>query len=673
MAPPLPRPVTADMIDISDEAFWKSLRVRKGDPAAAELRHAIKLGLDGKRAAAWRAINAYHRIVLADQYERHCKLAEAEPDLGDEAINKLLDTPLTVDRKTGRYSRDQRFGWMQAPNRRLLLHDDVRCHAFAAKVFEHLYRNRKRLHVPKLAEHPIFGALGTDFKLYAYVPGYLGLIFSKHGCPPGATEGVLKFMLGWGRWLYGRVLPFRIHNVHTSACCGLFTIPRMFPEFRESTAWDKRGSDFLVRTIRESFFEDGAHKERVWGYGYYTVWRLQDIYGLAASRGGFGKDDDFYRNRLREAYRWFAKTLGPDELKPSYGDCELFSGTPILDRGEAMFPETKRRDFGVDRGASYFLPESGFAIMRNGGGPTATYINTSFGRFAGWHSHHDVLSMNLWAYNRPLLEELGRFSSYGNPLDLLFRAPESHNQVLIDGMHYDARDQPAKDVHWYSDKHVDYFSAFHTCYRWLPNKDGCGYIISMAAIVRRTILLVKHAGYALVMDSVRDEESETFNRATTSHWHSPFGFEVIDKQRVRTGLAAEGQGCVLAFARGEGLKDFLIEPDYAGEDAAKHELYPERWHLRARRWFREGGAQCIGFATVLQPFKGRVPNVSVTPVELKGGVRFRAEGFEVKTPAGTDVLLLNPEKFKGVQYGRTAVKGRAKLRVGGRSSWIDIA
>jgi hypothetical protein len=662
------------MIDIRDEAFWKSLRVRKDDPAGAELRHAIKLGLEGKREAAWKAINAYHRIVLADRLTFYRQIFAGETDATDEAVEQLLASPPTVNRTTGQYSQNQRFYFFRSPVRRLMEHgDDERLQQFVGDVLANFYRDRHLLHVPKLAEHPIFGALGFGFKIETWIPAYIALIFSDKGCPPTATEAVLKIMLGGGRWLQGRVKPFRVHNVHTSAVGALFTVARIFPEFRESVAWDRLASRYLHRTIKQSFFDDGGHKERVWGYGYYTVWRLQDLYLLGKARGGFGAFDDDYRNRLREAYRWFAKTLGPDELKPSYGDCELFSGSPILDRGEAMFPETEHRDFGVDRGASYFLPESGFAIMRNGGGPTATYINTSFGKFAGWHSHHDVLSMNLWAHNRPLLEELGRFGSYGNPLDLLFRAPESHNQMLIDGMHYDARDQPAKDVCWYSDRHVDYFSAYHTCYRWLPNKDGCAYVISMNAIVRRTIILVKHAGYALVLDSVRDEEADTFNRAVTSHWHSPFGFEVIDKQRVRTGLGPEGQGCVLTFAHGKGLKDFIVEPDYAGEDAATGELYPERWHLRTRRWYSEAYQGCTGFATVLQPFAGRVPKVVVTPLAMAGGVRFRAEGFEVTTPSGTDTLLLNPELMPGLQHGRTAVKGRAKLRVGGRSSWIDIA
>ena len=73
--------------------------------------------------------------------------------------------------------------------------------------------------------------------------------------------------------------------------------------------------------------------------------------------------------------------------------------------------------------------------------------------------------------------------------------------VLIDDFFYDPRGKRAKDVAWHSDDEIDYFSAYHTAYRWLPNVDGCGYIMSMHALVRRTILFVKRRGYVVVLDS----------------------------------------------------------------------------------------------------------------------------------------------------------------------------
>ena len=219
---------------------------------------------------------------------------------------------------------------------------------------------------------------------------------------------------------------------------------------------------------------------------------------------------------------------------------------------------------------------------------------------------------------------------------------------------------------WYSDDAVDYFSAYHTAYRWLPNVDGCGFIMSMDAIVRRTIVFVKERGYAFVLDSARDELSETFNRSVTAHWHTPFGFQALDSQTVRT---KGSPGCLVAFAHGEGLKPFDIGPDYAGDDAARGELYPERYHLRARRWMPSGHTGCVGFAQLLFPFKGRRPDASVRPLDVKGGELFRSGGYEIRVGGASpavDRLLLNPERLPGVSYRGRPLTGRAVLHLDGR-------
>lgn len=637
------------MIEISERDFWSSLRVPRGNgkEAGGVLRAAIAAGRKGRRADAYRLLIDYHRWTMAGPWRWAHDTREQFYRVDDAAIEKLLGDYTGIDWAKASGRSPHSFGWMWPIIGRLIDGEDARLHGFLCRTLVDYYAARHRLHFNPKMEHPIFGALHAGFKVEALAPGYLVLI--HHGdCPPEAAEAVLKLVMGMGRWLERRVRPFRMHNVHAATVTALFVIARMFPEFAESVRWNRLATRYLMRTITRSFFADGGHGERVWGYGFYTLQRMHRTYDFAQSRGGFAAADDEYRNRLREGYRWFAKSLGPGDLKPSYGDDELFSGKSIIDQGKPLFPETADRYFGVERSRSYLLPDSGFAILRNGDTPTSTYVNTSFGKFAGWHSHHDTLSMNLWAYNQPLIEELNRYSDYGHPLDLLFRAPESHNQPLIDGMHYDARGKAAHDVAWHSGDAIDYFSAYHTAYRWLPNVDGCAYVTSMDAIVRRTILLVKPRGYALVLDSVRDELNEEFNRAVTSHWHSPFRFKKIDE---RTAVTRGSPGCVVMFAHGVGIKSMEIGADYAGEDAAVDELYKERHHLRVRRWMPRSHHGCVGFATLLYPFKGRMPKVSIAPLTLDGGVTFRAEGFEVVTPAGRDVILLNPERLRGVAGG----------------------
>ena len=119
-----------------------------------------------------------------------------------------------------------------------------------------------------------------------------------------------------------------------------------------------------------------------------------------------------FRSTIRNAYRWFAKTMGPTDHLPGYGDGHLGDGAAVLDQARRFFPASAGRSLGVDRAKSYCLRPSGFAILRNGDQPKSTYLNISFGPFWGWHSHLDTLGLNLFSHGKPLLEELGLSDRY---------------------------------------------------------------------------------------------------------------------------------------------------------------------------------------------------------------------------------------------------------------------
>src|SRR5690606_26792058 len=144
-----------------------------------------------------------------------------------------------------------------------------------------------------------------------------------------------------------------------------------------------------------------------------------------------------------------------------YGDAGISSAKPILERGKGLFDEADGLTLGVDREKSCLLKPSGFAVMRNGDKPDSTFISLNFGQFAGWHSHQDLLSLNFWSQGETLLEEHGRFGPYGIPLDQIFRAPEAHNLLTIDGMVYNCQPVKGENVAWHSDERIDYFSATH--------------------------------------------------------------------------------------------------------------------------------------------------------------------------------------------------------------------
>jgi len=204
----------------------------------------------------------------------------------------------------------------------------------------------------------------------------------------------------------------------------------------------------------------------------------------------------------------------------------------ILGIGRAMERATRRY---IVHSRSCFMQGSGVAVMRNGAGRDATFANVSLGDYAGWHSHLDLLSMNVWSLGEVLLEEVPRFGPYEHPMDVLWRAPEAHNQLVVDTFLYDSRPCVGQDVVWHSDEHVDFFTGYHTAYRQVPPQRHRDYKHSADLIVRRTIIFVKEPGYVLVMDSVRDERTGGFNRATSLYWHSPRALRVLGPGLARTG------------------------------------------------------------------------------------------------------------------------------------------
>jgi hypothetical protein len=204
----------------------------------------------------------------------------------------------------------------------------------------------------------------------------------------------------------------------------------------------------------------------------------------------------------------------------------------------------------------------------------------------------------------------------------------------------------------------------------LPRDEHRDYQASANLIVRRTVLFVKDPGYLLVLDSVRDEESDRFNRASSLWWHSPQTFRPLGPGLART----DGrQACLLAWAYPESIRRVEIGDDFHPEDLQEpHRPAHESWHsLRLRAWMETSYDGCLGFASLLFPFTSVPPTVSIRPLPLAGGVRYRAEAFEVATPAGRDLFVLNPERLPGVAFGKRAIT-RAMVELGNRRGQFNI-
>ena len=659
--------------DISEKDFWSHVRVPARGEGVEHLEKAVRLGRAGQKAAAYKALAEYHRAALQDVWdlERSRVLAEsAHPHQKAEDVLKLkiagwhdhtVQFKSKIDWDSAGFGEIGKYGlhiltWMTPAIRRFIERREERYRKGLIGIIESYYRSRNSVQPHRV----VYYELGSWAKTKVLLPLYLALI--NEGEIAGRTvEAFVKLFLGFARSLKHCQKSYRDGNHQIVGCSGLFRLARVFPEFSESRTWEKAAMRYLLEHLRREFYSDGSHGERCWGYGFMSLNGILGVYDMAQCRGGLGKDEGYFLRKIRSAFRWFARTLGPDELKPEYGDCHLGSGSGIIDKALRYFPKGTGRDLGIDRSRSCLLKPSGFAIMRNGGESASAYLNITFGKFAGWHSHIDVLNLNFWALSKPLIEEAGRFDGYDNPLDTLFRTPKYHNVVTIDGQHFDcadADDVRGRDVFWHSSPEIDYFSACHKAYKYYRLGSE-----SANAVVRRTVVFVKDPGYALVFDSVRRLESpEPAGMAITQNWHSPFPFTVAGPGLVRT----KGRpAMLLAFARTENLRRLETGVDFAGDEVTVKSTWSDRYHLRARRWMpTDENADVVGFATLLYPFKGATPKVTIRPVSMKGAELFQAEAFEIRTPSGRDIIVLNPERLDGLVWNGRKFTARCLVELG---------
>lgn len=666
--------------DISEQDFWSSLVPPEDTPGSESLAVALAHGLAGRKAEAYTALADYHRLSLAVEWQalrsgeagtywRAALGGQVPEDLLRHRINVWHETVVDFgDEIDWNYAQTDHYGfhylgWLMPGVKRFVETADPAFRACLMDIATSYYRARNSLHHPSDSLHLVYYELGAWAKFRVLFPLYVALLNTGE-IPTETHEALMKLFLGFARSLYDLQQEYRGGNWQIVGCQGLLGLARCFPEFTEHALWEERALRYLLLHAERDFFADGGHSERCWSYGMMSLTGLTEAYHLARRHGGLGEADAPLLAAIQEGFRWFAKTVGPGDLIPSYGDSYLGDIEGLWELGASFFPPGEPC-FGVDRSASYCLEPSGFVIMRNGEAPDSTHLNLSFGRFAGWHSHEDLLSLNLRSHGKPLLEEVSRFGGYGEALTRLFRCPESHNTLTVDGMHYDMSDWSVLEPHdpfWYSSPEADLFSAWHQAYR-----QQTGEVQTYDLAIRRTLVFVKDPGYALVLDLAMIEpgQSHDLNEgpycSLTQNWHSPWPFLVESSLRART---TGDPACLLAFAPAEELRRLETGVDYAGEERAKNQPYPERYNLRARVRMPVQHRGPQGIAVVLYPFTGAAPDVEITPLPLLGAPGFRAGAFAVTTPAGRDVLVLNPERLSEVNYAGQPWPHRALIRLG---------
>ena len=601
---------------IGERDFWSAWKT-----SHPQLGQAVRLGLAGRKAAAYRALAEFHRHELAGELEharREAANRNAAPPQRRQTWAKADD--VRAGRINGWHSQVIDFGrhidfnadfgesgqygfhylsWLSPLVDRFLLGGDGADLERVVDIVRQYYgqRNTIRRRIPHL--DPVYYELGSWCKVSHLLPAYCAMVAAGHGqVDPKAVEAFAKLLLGFGRSLMDiqqtqgqpvaglRGLRYRPGNWQIVGAEALFCLAAVFPQLREAPRWRQAGLEIMRAHLDRDFFADGGHFERCWSYGWMSLRGVLSLYETARRHGLLSAADDReFRQAIRRGFEWFRLSLTPTGVCPGNGDGDLFDGREIL---AAARPYLGRR---ADQpaGKSVLLGPSGYAVLRDGAAREGLYMNINFGPWGGGHTNDDLLDFNAWGLGGPLLEEVARFDSYDHPLNPFFRSPQAHNQVVIDDFDMDRRQAVGQDVVFKTGRGFDYFHAWHDAFK--DRRTG------IRARIARHVLFLHGLGW-FVYDLIEPVTEMIFTVSSWLHAVRPFRL-AGERQAVVTGRPS----CAIAFADSPHLRRLEAGVDVAEADVTVPRLYPERHYLRARAWGPTGYRGPLRFAMMLLPLR----------------------------------------------------------------------
>lgn len=660
--------------NIMERDFWSSIR------PSARLRPALAAAREGDSRRAYRLLGAVHAETLAAErvdFGEHSKYAcrygcasdaKARAVIRDKAdrvlrheINGWHTQVIRFgDRidfnadfgQSGQYGFHY-LGWLVPVIQQYALTGHVRYRDCFLDILQQYYEQRNRIirRIPSL--HPVYYELGAWTKIGVLLPAY-ALLAGEEAMTRVQREAFLKLLLGMARSLYRiQADGYQPGNWQIVGASGLFRMGCVFPEFKESAAWRARSLALIMEHARRDFLADGCHGERCWGYGWMSLEAMLRAYENGTQYGRLGGHKAALGRMLKRAFRWYAAALSPTHETLNYGDGGIDSAESILDVARRVFPDLERGAglLGVDRSRSRILRPSGYAFMTHGDDRDAPFLSINFGGTGGWHTHQDLLDFTLWCHGEPLIEEVGRFGSYDNPLEPFFRSPRAHNQIVIEHSPMNRNAHRGEEVRWHSDDHVDFFSAWHDAFE------------ESKARIRRHIVFVK-PHYWLIYDVI-DAPEKIFQ--ASSYLHAPRPFQVLGPGRARV---KGNKSCLVVFAEPRSIRHLVTGVDYSRADYTVSDgKQPERHRLVATTWRDVGDVRPITFAMLLLPFKGaRAPNAAIAPLRVPGAKPGMAEAFSVTVAGRHDIVAFNPGGVAGFRVGGRIIAAHMAAKIGKRWS-----
>lgn len=455
-------------------------------------------------------------------------------------------------------------------------------------------------------------------------------------------QRMLKTVLGAGRWLYElqRWEGYRPGNWQVHGSYMLAQLAMVFPEFKESREWLQLALQRMKEHLNEDFFEDGGHSERApRNYTLATYLAFRNLYFLLTA---YKVGDDLaadIRHRMGNTIDWWITMLAPTGEVPAINDSHrgLFP-TYILQDGAEFFQkpyvygvlknllamDSKNPSTSLPSFTSRHMPASGFTVMRTDWTPAALYMNLSYGKFAGFHTHNDMLDFEIYAYGKALAVDAGLGLTYDDTLYVpWYQSSRAHNMIIVNDRNIERKEIEGKNIVWNSGATLDYFSGEHDGYK------------NLGVRVQRRIAFVKPL-YWVVVDQM---DCKKGGDTLSWYFHSP------------TVLMPHGNGYQSSTSPGVLVvpaENSMSSRTGTGMAASTHNLTPGKteqinW-IAFDRLAAPGSANRI--AVLLYPFKDLSPSATLSAI---------SDGhYRVTSPHATDDLYYPTGTFDDAEIATDA-------------------
>ncbi len=295
---------------------------------------------------------------------------------------------------------------------------------------------------------------------------------------PQTHARLLRMLQLHGRYI-SRHLSFYTspYNHLVGESAALFILGIVFPEFPEAKRWRDQGWKILGEEVTRQFHTDGMSVEQALSYHHFTLGLYLQVL-ILAQRNGITVPPPM-RERLEAALEFCMHSQQPDGKHPMIGDNDnafafyfgakpawdfrdcLALGAILFQRGDFKFlagsyheaclwllgPESRQQFEKLaarpPAHSSLLLPESGYAVLRNGWqrdshclmfdcGPQSHGLFTDE-NVSTAHGHADALSFCLTAHGRSFLIDSGMLTYNGElRWQNHFRSGAAHNSITID-------------------------------------------------------------------------------------------------------------------------------------------------------------------------------------------------------------------------------------------------